>query len=295
MRVTVVGGGVVGLSCAHRLAEAGHRVTVCTEGKPGESTSAVAGGLIYPPMVTADERVTRWTEVTVGVYRRSLAAPGIRFLPGSVTLGADQPSPPWLSAMTDVTRDSERLGFTTALVDMPVYLVWLAEQVAALGVRTEYGTVASLAEVDADVVVNAAGLAGGALAGDDTLVPVRGQLVHLADPGLTSWAVSTEGDEVTYVIPHGRHVICGGTEEIGRGDLDPDPAVAAAIVRRCRALVPILGDAAVLGTRVGLRPGRPSVRLERIGNVVHDYGHGGAGITLAWGCADDVVELVEPG
>ncbi|HEY3709683.1 MAG TPA: FAD-dependent oxidoreductase [Amycolatopsis sp.] len=292
MRVTVVGGGIAGLSNAYRLAEAGHRVTVRTAGRPDESTSAVAGGLIYPPVVTADERVARWTEATVGVYRRSLAAPGVRFLPGSLTLGADQPSPPWLPAMTDVTRDGDRLGFTTALVDMPVYLAWLAEQVAALGVHTEYAAVASLEEVDADVVVNAAGLGAAALAGDDTLVPVRGQLVHLADPGLTSWTVLVEGDEVTYVIPHGRHVICGGTEEIGRGDLDPDPAVAAAIVRRCRALVPQLADAAVLGTRAGLRPGRPSVRLERIGNVVHDYGHGGAGVTLAWGCADDVVELV---
>jgi D-amino-acid oxidase len=292
MRVTVVGGGIAGLSSAYRLAEAGHRVTVRTAGRPDESTSAVAGGLIYPPVAQVDERVVRWTEVTVGVYRRSLAAPGIRFLPGSITLVADQPGPLWLSAMTDVTRDGDRLGFTTALVDMPVYLAWLAEQVVALGVKTEYAAVASLAEVDADVVVNAAGLGAAALAGDDTLVPVRGQLVHLADPGLTSWTVVIEGDEVTYVIPHGRHVICGGTEEIGRGDLDPDPAVAAAIVRRCRSLVPALADAAVLGTRAGLRPGRPSVRLERIGNVVHDYGHGGAGVTLAWGCADDVVELV---
>ncbi|MDT8914052.1 FAD-dependent oxidoreductase [Amycolatopsis sp. PS_44_ISF1] len=295
MRVTVVGGGIAGLCCAHRLAEAGHRVTVRTAGKPGESTSAVAGGLIYPPMETGDGRVARWTAVGLEVYRNSPAAPGIRFRPGSITFAEDRPGPPWLSAMTDVTREGGRLGFTTALVDMPVYLGWLAEQVAALGVRTEYAGVASLAslaEGDADVVVNAAGLAGGTLAGDDALVPVRGQVVHLADPGLTSWTVAEEDDELTYVFPHGRHVVCGGTEEIGRGDLDPDPAAASAIVRRCRALVPELAEAPVLGTRVGLRPGRPSVRLERVGNVVHDYGHGGAGVTLAWGCAEDVVGLL---
>jgi D-amino-acid oxidase len=52
----------------------------------------------------------------------------------------------------------------------------------------------------------------------------------------------------------------------------------------------------VLGHRVGLRPGRPQVRLETerrpAGPVVHCYGHGGAGITLSWGCADDITDAV---
>ena len=34
------------------------------------------------------------------------------------------------------------------------------------------------------------------------------------------------------------------------------------------------------------------VRVEREGHVVHCYGHGGAGVTLSWGCADEVVELL---
>jgi D-amino-acid oxidase len=57
--------------------------------------------------------------------------------------------------------------------------------------------------------------------------------------------------------------------------------------------VPELQDAPVLQHKVGLRPTRPTVRLERVGRVVHCYGHGGAGVTLSWGCADEVVGLVE--
>lgn len=61
----------------------------------------------------------------------------------------------------------------------------------------------------------------------------------------------------------------------------------------------------LLSLQVGLRPGRPSVRLEletvhlKSGSskaslpVVHNYGHGGAGLTLAWGCAGDAAQLVQ--
>jgi D-amino-acid oxidase len=79
----------------------------------------------------------------------------------------------------------------------------------------------------------------------------------------------------------------------------PDPATAAAILDRCAKLEPRLREAAVLEHRVGLRPGRPSVRLEAERRadtlLVHNYGHGGAGVTLSWGCADDVVRLVHAG
>jgi D-amino-acid oxidase len=64
------------------------------------------------------------------------------------------------------------------------------------------------------------------------------------------------------------------------------------LLTRARALVPQVAGARVVGHRVGLRPGRPQVRLERAGDVIHCYGHGGAGVTLAYGCARDVVALL---
>jgi D-amino-acid oxidase len=56
-------------------------------------------------------------------------------------------------------------------------------------------------------------------------------------------------------------------------------------------VVPALARARVLSHRVGLRPARPATRLERVGDVIHCYGHGGAGVTLSWGCADEVTAL----
>lgn len=72
--------------------------------------------------------------------------------------------------------------------------------------------------------------------------------------------------------------------------------MAEAIVRRCAALRPEIAGARIIDHRVGLRPTREAVRLERellpTGRVlVHNYGHGGAGVTVAWGCAREAAEL----
>jgi D-amino-acid oxidase len=51
----------------------------------------------------------------------------------------------------------------------------------------------------------------------------------------------------------------------------------------------------VLTVLTGLRPARSAVRVEteQLGNAwcVHNYGHGGNGVSLSWGCAREVVEL----
>jgi D-amino-acid oxidase len=93
----------------------------------------------------------------------------------------------------------------------------------------------------------------------------------------------------------------GGTLEEGDWGTAPDDTIARSIVERATALVPALRGAQVLGHRVGLRPVRPVVRVETElrpshadpGHaVVHCYGHGGSGITMSWGCAEDVVNAV---
>jgi D-amino-acid oxidase len=106
----------------------------------------------------------------------------------------------------------------------------------------------------------------------------------------------SNAESISYVLPRVTDCILGSTVEPGREDCASDPQATEAILARCAVLEPRLRRARVLGVAVGLRPGRPEVRLEaeepRPGQLlVHDYGHGGAGVTLSWGCANEVLEL----
>ena len=86
-------------------------------------------------------------------------------------------------------------------------------------------------------------------------------------------------------------MVVGGTDEEGEWSRTPDRGTTEEILARGRRLVPGLAGAEVLRTVVGLRPARPTVRVERVGRVVHCYGHGDAGVTLSWGVAEEVRAL----
>ena len=127
--------------------------------------------------------------------------------------------------------------------------------------------------------------------GETDVHPGRGQVVLVEDVDVDRWWLDGAGP--TYVVPRSSQVVVGGTFEEDAWDRTPSPDTAAAILERATRLVPALAGGRVVGHRVGLRPVRSEVRLERVGDVVHCYGHGGAGVTLAWGCADEVAALVE--
>ena len=110
-------------------------------------------------------------------------------------------------------------------------------------------------------------------------------------------ADTDDSADLLAIYPHSDHVILGGTAEPEVWSRDPDDAIAAAIVDRCVRLEPRLADATILEHRVGLRPTRSTIRLEAERSatgspIIHNYGHSGAGVTLAWGCAHEVANLL---
>ena len=306
-RVTVVGGGVVGLTTALRLAQAGHQVS-CLRDLPVERTvSAIAGGLWFPYHVDPRERVVGWGLVALERFTALAAerATGVVMREGVVVERHGQDRwwtagvPGWRGARAGEVPAGATgaVVVTLPVVTMPVFLSWLEGRCAGAGVRFDLGVVDDLAAVEGDVVVVAAGLRSGVLVGDPEPTPSRGQVALLANPGLARWLVDDAHPHgLVYAVPHPQWVVCGGTDVLGSWDTEPDAAVHAAIVARVREAVPALVEAEVLGSRVGLRPVAPAVRLRReeVGGrvVVTNYGHGGAGVTLSWGCAEEVVRLV---
>ena len=143
----------------------------------------------------------------------------------------------------------------------------------------------------ADLVVNCSGLGARLLGADRSVVPVRGQVVYVEQVGLDRWLLDGAGP--TYIVPRSRDIVVGGTDVLGEWSRTPSPETAADILARAARLVPELKDARVIRHKVGLRPVRPAVRVERVGDVVHCYGHGGAGVTLSWGCADTVASMAQ--
>ena len=306
-RVTVVGGGVVGLTTALGLAAAGHAVRCVRDVPVADTTSAVAGGLWFPYHVEPRDKVLAWGRVALDRFTALARDPdsGVAVREGVVVErgGADRwwtaAVPSWRPARRDELPPGATGGVAALvpLVTMPVFLPWLETRCVEAGVALEEGHVTDLAEVEGDVVVVAAGLRSGPLVGDPSGTPSRGQVALLANPGLTRWVVDDDHpDGMVYALPHPGWVVCGGTDVADDWDTEPDPDVHEAILRRVREVVPELAGAQVLGSRVGLRPVAPEVRLTAsdVGGraVVTCYGHGGAGVTLSWGCAEDVVRLV---
>ncbi|HSV41630.1 MAG TPA: FAD-dependent oxidoreductase, partial [Nocardioidaceae bacterium] len=264
---------------------------------PLETTSAVAAALWYPYRAYPFERVTAWAARSYTVFAElSQADSGVELRAGTEVFRTPTVDPWWASAVPSLTHTTDvpapytsGLSLVVPVVEMPVYLRWLQSRVEQLG-----GTLTRMAlqglPPHADVVVNAAGLGARLMAADTSVLPVRGQVVLVSQVGLDRWWLDSAGP--TYVVPRSNDIVVGGTDDEGEWERVPSDVVTKEILDRASQLVPEIARARVLGTRVGLRPARPSVRLEREGNVVHCYGHGGAGVTLSWGCADEVAALV---
>ena len=299
--VTVVGAGVVGLTTALVLQESGHGVRVVAAERPERTTSAAAGAVWYPFSVGPPDRVNVWARATrdwLLRLQRTEPAAGVDVL--TVLECASDTRRPWWGASVEGLRLVEgpqptgaRLGweFEAPRVEPALHLPWLESRLER---PIEIARVERLEDVPGDLVVNCSGIGARRLGGDGTLRALLGQTVMVA-PGEVDMG-RMFGDErdlsvMLYVIPRRTEVVIGGCALPFDGDAPPppDPALREAILARARAAGfrhgPVLRDA------VGLRPVRPEVRVEREGRIIHHYGHGGAGYTLARGSAIEVAGL----
>lgn len=303
--VTVIGAGVAGLCSAFALRRAGHRVRVVAERDARQTVSAVAAALWHPLLVEASPRVALWAADS----RREMMqlasldpSAGIDVLT-LYEVGPASGEPWWGRAIGGLEFIEHRFPGTAPgvcawktvapRIEPRAAIRWLESKI---GVDIEWRSIASLDDEPGDVVVNCAGLGAGPLAGDPAVSGLLGQVV-ITEPGaidMTTAITHTKPDgSVLYVVPRRQDVVLGGLAKPWPIDMptpEPDVDATREIVERARQAGFDVGH--VIRAATGIRPARPTVRLERVGRIVHNYGHGGSGWTLGFGCAAEVAALV---
>lgn len=310
-KVAVIGAGVSGLTCATLFAEAGYRTTILAAETGAQTTSAVAAAIWFPYDAEPLDAVIAWALETFTVLRPLCADPesGVSLIEQrAFARSGEVPIPEWAISLgarrlppADIPRlFSSGYALEVPLTDSTLYLPYLTKRFGSAGGEIRSGIhFENLEEVPSDhaLVVNCSGVGARTLRPDPEVEPHRGQVVlvpRIPQP----YAVVCDDLPLLYAIPRAHDCVFGGSNDLS-DDREPDPATSARIVAECsRALE--LAPPPVLRERVGLRPFRRSgvcLQPGRLGDgrrVIHNYGHGGSGFTLSWGCARAVLALAAP-
>ena len=308
----VVGCGVSGLTCGVRLLEEGLGVTILAKAVPPSTTSDKAAAIWYPYRADPPDRVLAWSKRTFESFTRLSGSPGtgVSFTELLELFDRPVPDPWWKGAVKEFRRLGKRelptgyrdgYAVRVPLIETPLYMRYLMNRLTSSGGEVEVlaREITDLGELgeQSSLIVNCTGLGAGKLCGDSKVFPIRGQVVRVTNPGIVHGiADESRPLELTYLVPRSADCILGGTAQENDWNEEVDEETSRQILERCQRLEPRLRGAKILGSHVGLRPGRSEVRLEIEAlsegcSVIHNYGHGGSGFTLSWGCAEDVVDL----
>lgn len=320
-KVAVVGAGAVGLTTAINIQKILPKcaVTIIADKFTTETTSHGAGGLFRPNiehMHGVDrDTVIRWSEAGFKFYSSLATSPeacesGSMVMTGYVF--SRTPINPLYKRIVfsfrELTSNELRsLGtdyqygyhVTSVVVQSQYFLPWLMRRFKENGGQVERRTINSLEELvgQYDVVANCTGFGSRDLLGDKEVYPVKGHLIRIKAPWIKYWVYT---DDLAYFIPGRDHVSLGGIRQKNNFSKEIDPEDTKGILERCYKLWPSLKGAPIINEWVDLRPHRDPVRIEketkqyRNGSlkIVHNYGHGANGISLAWGTSIDAAHLV---
>ena len=251
-QVAVIGAGIMGLTTARLVQEAGFPVTLYTAALPPDTTSNIAGGQWSPfghyreNAVTPEWRAQfaaaldyswRRFQIMVGedygvrwltTYAESGGDPGPAdsYHPAAARVApADHPFP-----VDDIVR------FDTMYVETGRFLRQLMRDIQLAGGRFAIRSFVSPAEIAAlpeRLVFNCTGLGARALFGDTELQPVRGQLAILLPQPEVRYAFTGDAG---YMFPRPDGIILGGTFERDEWVAEPQPEDIARIVASHRRL-----------------------------------------------------------
>jgi D-amino-acid oxidase len=312
--IVVIGSGVIGMTTALCLSKNGYEVTIISKDNYSQTTSAAAAALWLPFKAEPKDKVCTWAQKTLSAFKEQASIPeaGIVWHEFSEFLLPEADLPWWHTTIDSFRCDNELIDlpigkrkvchFSVPIIDTGLYLPYLQNCLQAARVKFLTADLTSISDAFAfgNIVINCSGIGAINLAKDQDLHPARGQIVRIKrQPHHLALVDLTLEPRIAHVMPRINDTVLGGTYEEGVFDLEPNKNEMAAIIKRCQDIFPALGNisqADILSSACGLRPVRSSVRveLEQFGTkqVFHNYGHGGSGFTLSWGCAEEIFALV---
>src|SRR5262245_28319674 len=222
--IAVIGAGVVGLSCAIRIRERGHPVTIFAQRRHPNITSSRAGAVFSPFRAEGDERIRRWTEHAYGEFVRIAAeAPdsGVSLCLMREYMFTPSDADPWWATLV---RNYRRIrpapagysdGFEALVPRMALarYMPYLAPRLLAFGdtkiVEREIAGLGAPELITYSIIVNCSGVGARRLADDPAITATRGQVLHLPNTLGFNDAVVEEGrgEITTYLFPFDDYVV----------------------------------------------------------------------------------------
>jgi D-amino-acid oxidase len=307
--IAIVGAGISGLSCAYFLSQRDYSITVFSKAFSPNITSNKAAAFWFPYHIRNDKRGISWSNKSYSFYKElsADASTGISMKQLIKVLREDviEEEPVWIEFMPEgacniIPKENLQPGVAKAydvlvpLIETQIFLPYLQTFLEQRNVVFEPRIINDFNELSSfDIIINCTGLGSRKLCNDESVIPVRGQVALIETK--TSMPVYLDNEMPLYLVPRKDAMIVGGTYEENVFEETTDPKTIEQLLNNAYAVFPELKQQKIIGSWAGLRPYRNEVRVEHETgtNIIHNYGHGGSGFTLAFGCATEVAHLAE--
>lgn len=250
--VAVLGAGVMGMTAATLLLDLGLTVTIYSDRKPAETTSAKAGGQWAVSVVEFQGKEQELKGIIKTAYTTFKASIGkgfgvsersnftasrshnlevvLQLVPGLI------PKPVKLARLPFEGHTQPGYEYKTLLIEPPIFLARLEADLKARGVSFMQKKFVNKSDVLGSVtqktIVNCTGLGSMTLWNDSKMVPIKGQLAMLPAQPALQYLYGQDG----YMFPRADHVVIGGTFEVGINNETIDKAVCQDLVRHIASL-----------------------------------------------------------